>query len=175
MSKSRDSLHLPRNQSVPKTATMSKAPRLSHRQKRCAGLLHTVNSSGLAAMANADERLDQTPVLDHKSTDFGEKPNNELHHNQKQGIKNQPATKPQPKPTQATKTSQPPNCKFTKKLSVNRRSYQKLAIQIQRSQRRKRQAIKKTRWSPRTRMQTRSKSYICPNDTLVGHSCGSLV
>ena len=34
---------------------------------------------------------------------------------------------------------------------------------------------KKTRWSPRTRMQTRSKSYICPNDTLVGHSCGTLL
>ena len=34
---------------------------------------------------------------------------------------------------------------------------------------------KETRWSPRTRMQTRSKSYICPNDTLVGHSCGSLL
>ena len=33
----------------------------------------------------------------------------------------------------------------------------------------------KTRWSPRTRMQTRSKSYICPNDTLVGHSCGTLL
>ena len=33
---------------------------------------------------------------------------------------------------------------------------------------------KQTRWSPRTRMQTRSKSYICPNDTLVGHSCGTL-
>ena len=32
-----------------------------------------------------------------------------------------------------------------------------------------------TRWSPRTRMQTRSKSYICPNDTLVGHSCGTLL
>ena len=26
-----------------------------------------------------------------------------------------------------------------------------------------------------TRMQTRSKSYICPNDTLVGHSCGTLL
>ena len=24
-------------------------------------------------------------------------------------------------------------------------------------------------------MQTRSKSYICPNDTLVGHSCGTLL
>ena len=34
---------------------------------------------------------------------------------------------------------------------------------------------KETRWSPRTRMQTRSKSYICPNDTLVGHSCGTLL
>ena len=34
---------------------------------------------------------------------------------------------------------------------------------------------RKTRWSPRTRMQTRSKSYICPNDTLVGHSCGTLL
>ena len=33
----------------------------------------------------------------------------------------------------------------------------------------------KTRWSPRTRMQTRSKSYICPNDTLAGHSCGTLL
>ena len=32
-----------------------------------------------------------------------------------------------------------------------------------------------TRWSPRTRMQTRSKSYICPNDTLVGNSCGTLL
>ena len=35
--------------------------------------------------------------------------------------------------------------------------------------------LKKTRWSPRTRTQTRSKSYICPNDTLVGHSCGTLL
>ena len=35
--------------------------------------------------------------------------------------------------------------------------------------------VQKTRWSPRTRMQTRSKSYICPNDTLVGHSCGTLL
>ena len=35
--------------------------------------------------------------------------------------------------------------------------------------------VDKTRWSPRTRMQTRSKSYICPNDTLVGHSCGTLL
>ena len=34
--------------------------------------------------------------------------------------------------------------------------------------------LKKTRWSPQTRMQTRSKSYICPNDTLVGHSCETL-
>ena len=34
---------------------------------------------------------------------------------------------------------------------------------------------KRTRWSPRTRMQTRSKSYTCPNDTLVGHSCGTLL
>ena len=32
----------------------------------------------------------------------------------------------------------------------------------------------KTRWGPRTRMQTRSKNYIYPNDTLVGHSCGTL-
>ena len=31
------------------------------------------------------------------------------------------------------------------------------------------------RWNPRTRMQTRSKGYICPNDTLVGHSCGTLL
>ena len=36
-------------------------------------------------------------------------------------------------------------------------------------------AQEKTRWSPRTRMQTRSKSYVCPNDTLVGHSCGTLL
>ena len=32
----------------------------------------------------------------------------------------------------------------------------------------------KTRWHPRIRMQTHSKNYICPNDTLVGHSCGTL-
>ena len=32
-----------------------------------------------------------------------------------------------------------------------------------------------SRTSPRTRMQTRSKSYICPNDTLIGHSCGTLL
>ena len=39
----------------------------------------------------------------------------------------------------------------------------------------RRGATQETRWSPRTRMQTRSKSYICPNDTLVGHSCGTLL
>ena len=35
-------------------------------------------------------------------------------------------------------------------------------------------ACMETRWNPRTRMETRSKNYICPNDTLVGHSCGTL-
>ena len=35
--------------------------------------------------------------------------------------------------------------------------------------------IQKTRWNPRTRMHTRSKNYICPNDTLVGHSSGTLL
>ena len=48
------------------------------------------------------------------------------------------------------------------------RVYQELQQQLEDAQ------AKETRWSPRTRMQTRSKSYICPNDTLVGHSCGTL-
>ena len=34
--------------------------------------------------------------------------------------------------------------------------------------------LQKKGWNPRTRMQTRSKNYICPNDTLVGHSSGTL-
>ena len=35
--------------------------------------------------------------------------------------------------------------------------------------------LQKTKWSPRTRMQTRSKSYICPRENLVGHSCKTLL